>query len=385
MGVAMRIPGKPAARRTAILDSGGGVRDSQGIMIHLPESKTVDLPPPVDLLQEAGLSLLGVSRAESSSDRALFYQSWLEQGCHGTMDWLERHASLKYQPSGLLEDCRSILVMGLPYYQEAAPAKGEGRVARYAWGRDYHKTLGKRLDKAVKALHRRFPTAAFRAFTDTAPLDERYYAEQAGVGFMGRNTLIIHPTFGSWFVIGEILSSVRWAARSGTDGAGVAGCPAKCSRCLRHCPTGALTGPGMLDARRCISYLTIEYKGSIAPELRPLMEDWIFGCDRCQEVCPLSLHKPCSEETDFLNWRAGPGISLADVLMMEEAVFRTRFAGTPIMRTGLRFLKRNACVAAGNTGDPAALSALIPLASGSDDLLAEHAAWALSRAGRTTQ
>lgn len=325
-----------------------------------------------------GLTLLGIADAMPDAAATARYQAWLQAGRHGDMVWMERHAVGKYDPSQILPGCRSVLVTGLSYYQPGACGVGQGRIARYAWGRDYHRVLGNRLRRAARQLTDRYPQDRFKGYTDALPLDERYYACAGGAGFIGRNTLLIHSALGSWFVIGEILSARHWPAtplREPRHGA----CPTGCRKCLDVCPTGALTDFGEIDASRCISYLTIENKGPIPAEYRKAVGAWLFGCDLCQEVCPFQLRKQVTTERDFLAWRAGPGVSPSEILAMDEDAFAARFAGTPIMRTGLWRMQRNACIVAGNLQDAQSLPALYRMRSGKDPILREHAAWALSQ------
>ncbi len=331
-----------------------------------------------DIFASEGLRLLGIADANPDAEAAARYQDWLQAGNHGDMEWMERHAVGKYDPSQILPGCRSILITGLSYYQPGNCEPGQGRIARYAWGRDYHKVLGNRLRKVAHRLMALYPQDRFRSYTDALPLDERYYACGGGAGFIGRNTLLIHSALGSWFVIGEILSTHHWPATPLSDPRHGA-CPQGCRKCLDVCPTGALRDDGQIDASLCISYLTIEHKGPIPLALRKPMGTWLFGCDLCQEVCPFQLRKQVTEEKDFLAWRAGPGVSPADILGMDETAFRARFAGTPIMRTGLWRMQRNACIVAGNLQDAQSLPALYRMRSGKDPILREHAAWALSQ------
>ena len=270
----------------------------------------------------------GVKRAADASPGAApsaaasqaEYDEWIRLGHHGEMDYLARHAWLRYAPADVLGGCASVIIVGMNYYQEPArdhatmdapPANGRGtaplatgRVARYAWGRDYHNALGKRLRRVVKELRRRYPGEEFRPFVDASPLSERFFAERAGVGYTARNTLTISSAYGSWFFLGEILSTRAYAA-SGLDSPRHGACPSNCFRCGAACPTDALYNHHRIDARRCISYLTIEHRGSIPEELRPLMGDWIFGCDLCQEVCPLNVRGVPTTVSDFTTHRAG--------------------------------------------------------------------------------
>ncbi|MFO7730203.1 MAG: tRNA epoxyqueuosine(34) reductase QueG [Spirochaetia bacterium] len=325
------------------------------------------------------------------------YESWIQAGFHGEMEYLKRHTHLKYQPQGLLPEARSLIQVVLPYYRSRTQEKltpAQGRIARYAWGRDYHKLLKKRLTAVCRELAEQFPGEDFRAFVDSGPLDERYYAERAGLGGQGRNGLLIHPHYGSWVFLGEILTTLavepaRMSAltpelenclvEQQLNGPGYI-CPEGCSNCRRKCPTGALRPDGRFDARRCISYLTIEHSGGIPVELRPLIGDWLFGCDICQEVCPLNRQAAETVETDFLKDIAGEALYLSTVLRIrrrEEMV--ELYAGSPLMRLGVEQLLRNAALVAANTGAVQLLPELRELRRHSNPMIAEQAAWALER------
>lgn len=336
-----------------------------------------------------GLHLLGVADAETNDAAATQYREWVNAGYAGDMYYLKRHAELKYRPDVILPGCQSILIAGLNYFRRAGAA-GDGisgasddlgsrapRVARYAWGRDYHLVLGKRLRRVARQLALQHPKAEFRPYTDATPLAERYYAERAGIGFTGRNTLLISGQYGSWFLLGEILSTHRFAATSAPAGNHGA-CPRSCRKCIDVCPTGALLGPNRIDASRCISYLTIEHRGSIAEELRPLIGRWLFGCDLCQEVCPLNVRAHVTAEDDFLRDRAGESPALASILRLaNDQEFRARFAGSPLKRPGRQGLLRNACIVAANTQRHDLLPLLMRLARDDNAVIAEHARWAV--------
>jgi len=338
-----------------------------------------DVPAePASAFAAEGLRLLGVAPAVVDAEAIQRYVAWLAAGRQGGMQWLVRHAAAKYDAGQILPGSQSILITGMSYYQPGASNPGEGRVARYAWGRDYHKVLGYRLRRVARHLEAQFPGEQFKGYTDAVPLDERHYAALGGAGFIGRNTLLIHSGLGSWFVLGEVLSTKVWPA-TGLDAPWHGACPRGCRKCLDVCPTGALTGPGEMDARRCIAYLTIEHPGPIPEEFRAAIGDWLFGCDLCQEVCPFQLRKQITQEQDFLCWRAGPGLVPAELLGMDARSFEVRFAGTPLMRTGLWRMQRNACIVAGNLQDAASREKLQELRQGRDPVLAEHAAWALAR------
>lgn len=334
------------------------------------------------LFQAEGLRLLGVTNAVTDPREEAEYLDWLHRNFHGTMGYMERHAAAKFRPEELLAECRSILVVGLNYYQPApddgTPSR-RGRIARYAWGRDYHKVLGKKLKRLRERLQAAYPRERFRGFTDATPLAERYYAEKAGVGFRGRNTLLISSQYGSWFLIGEILSTHHFPPSdppAGRHGA----CPTSCRRCIDVCPTKALYAPHRIDASRCISYLTIEHKGSIAEALRPLMGNWLFGCDLCQEVCPLNARRQATEERDFLRVNAGSSRELAEIMDIDnDEAFTATFAGSPVMRTGRVGLIRNAAIVAANNKARDLLPRLRELSRDQNPVIAEHAAWAVAQ------
>lgn len=338
-----------------------------------------------ELLRSESLALFGVAEAEQESVRAeTEYRGWITAGHNGSMECLNRHAEMKYHPARVLPGCRSVIVVAMNYFQpsgSAAPGVGaesdSGRIARYAWGRDYHNALGKRLKRVVRELRLRQPGETFRSFVDSSPLSERFFAERAGIGFTAKNTLTVSSTYGSWFFLGEILSTVEYPPTSAQEGLHDR-CPRDCFRCGDVCPTGALFAPHKIDATRCISYLTIEHRGSIPEELRPLMGDWIFGCDLCQEVCPLNARARTTEMSDFSGHRAGERIKLGEILSIEdEGGYRARFAGTPLLRPGRAAMIRNAAIAAANTGSIDLLPKLRELARDDNVVIREHARWAV--------
>ena len=358
--------------------------------------------PEAEIRREAskrGIHVLGVSAAgnpELAREMEERYRRWLDEGRAGSMEYLPRHAGFKFRPEALLPGCKSIVVFGLNYYQQAdwstgtllGNRSGVGRVARYAWGRDYHKTL-KRILKEVGRTALSGSEAPWRVFTDSGPLHERYFAEAAGVGFTGRNTLTINHDLGSWFFIGVLLTTLDPPEGAGFPadplrqvGKTVQGrCPSSCLRCIDVCPTGALRGPHDIDASKCISYLTIEHRGTIAEELRPLMGDWIFGCDLCQEVCPLNLRSQECKAEDFVVHRAGSEISLSELVAMRSTEdFVARFAGSPVMRAGLENMQRNACIVAGNSDNGGILGEIERLyRETTSAVVREHADWAMKR------
>ncbi len=337
-----------------------------------------------------GLNVVGIAPAVHAPTRETEYQEWIENGRNGSMSYLADHAGMKFRPEEILPGCRSIIMVALNYYQEASWKRADndalpesddtvrGRIARYAWGRDYHKVIGKRLRRIARKLETAYPGESFRSFTDAVPLAERYYAERAGVGFTAKNTLTISSEFGSWFLMGEILSTREFPPSE--DPAGRHGaCPTNCTRCIDVCPTGALESPYRIDASKCISYLTIEHKGSIPEELRPKMGTWLFGCDLCQEVCPLNVRAQQTSVEDFVVMRAGESQDLQEILEIEtDDEFRERFAGSPVMRAKRTGLLRNAAIVAANTGAGSLLPLLRRRAEDADAIIAEHAQWAVA-------
>ncbi len=316
-----------------------------------------------DMARRHGLSRIAAVPAESEPHleetyrREEIYRRWIREGRQGGMTYLSRHTELKYRPRQVLSGTQTLLLTAVSYYRprsSSVPKPGRGRVARYAWGRDYHKPLKKRLRGIAAELTERYPGSAARAFVDSSPLDERYYAARAGLGFQGRNHALILPG-GSWYVLGEILTTLP-ADWEGIDvppesPSFAAGCPEQCSRCIEACPTGALEPEGGFDARRCLSYLTIEHRGELPEELRPALGDRLFGCDTCQDVCPLNREAEETGEEDFRRDIAGQELELAPLLAMksrEEMV--ERFAGSPIMRASRERLAANAAVVAANRG-----------------------------------
>ena len=305
------------------------------------------------------------------------FRTWLREGEAGEMSYMERGEEKRCDPQKVLSGARSIVVVALNYWQgESATPKAfgaaTGRVARYAWGEDYHEVIPQKLDKIDNFL-RRFGGRQ-KSYVDTGPILERDHAAQAGIGWHGKSTMLIDAQLGTWFFLGEILTTLELPPdtpqrdRCGT-----------CERCIKACPTAAIAAPHQLDARRCISYLTIELKGSIPVELRPLIGNRIFGCDDCLDVCPWNRFAQASRETAFSARPSTTGMLLRDYLKLNDVEFRGLFRNSPIKRIKRRGFLRNVCVALGNVGGLADLSALKGAASDPDELIAEHATWAIAR------
>ena len=329
---------------------------------------------------EHGFDLIGIAPAGPTPGAARF-RAWLAAGHAGEMTYLAREPETRADPRRVLEGARWLLLAGVSYDSLAVPMAtltdpARGRIARYAWGADYHDVLTPRLRRLGETIG-----ARTRAYVDTGPVLERGWAEQAGLGFIGKNTCLIHRTRGSYFFLGAVLIAdeidLDEPAAKTADHPGCG----SCARCLEACPTQAFPEPGVLDARKCISYLTIELKGSIPVALRPRMGNWIFGCDVCQDVCPyVRRYSAATAWREFHPIdadRAAP--RLLDVLAWDREAFNARFKGTALKRAKWRGVLRNACVAAGNWGDPVCLPELERHARGDDPLVAEHAAWAITR------
>lgn len=300
------------------------------------------------------------------------FATWLADGAAGEMEWLKRGAEKRGDPELVLPGARSVIVVAMNYWQgEKLPAKA-GRIARYAWGDDYHDVMLKRLRELDEWLETH--GGVQRSYVDTGPILERDFAAEAGIGWHGKSTMLLDQKLGTWFFLGEILTTLDLppdapqTARCGT-----------CTRCMTACPTGAITSDHRLDARRCISYLTIELKGSIPLEFRTLIGDRIYGCDTCLDVCPWNRFAAISRESSFMARPATSALRLRDFLSLDEEQFRALFRGSPIKRIKRRGFLRNVCVALGNVGDAEDLPALRRAAADPEPLIAEHAAWALDQ------
>jgi epoxyqueuosine reductase len=307
------------------------------------------------------------------------FREWLRQGAHGEMNYMQRGEEKRCDPRTVLSGAKSVIVLALNYFQgdtahRATDTDRSGRIARYAWGDDYHDVIGAKLDRIDEFL--RSFGGHQKSYVDTGPILERDYAAQAGIGWHGKSTMLIDERLGTWFFLAEVFTTLDLPAdepvpnRCGT-----------CERCITACPTGAITAPHQLDARRCISYLTIELKGVIPPELRRLIGDRIFGCDDCLEACPWNRFAQESRETAFSARRSTTGTSLRDYLKLSDAEFLALFRTSPIKRIKRRGFLRNVCVALGNVGDLSDLPALERAAADPEPLIAEHAAWAIKEIG----
>lgn len=333
----------------------------------------------IALAVDQGFALCRVARCDPPRHGEAFLE-WLAQGQAGDMaGWLGRSREKRTNPDLVLPGARSVVVLAMNYWQGSAESTVDspaapGRIARYAWGDDYHDMIRSRLGVLDEVLIRH--GGRQRCYVDTGPVLERDFAAEAGVGWHGKSTMLLHPELGTFFFLAVILTTLELEAdspippRCGT-----------CTACLDACPTGAIRPetPYHLDARLCISYLTIEHKGSIPEELRPLLGERIYGCDECLDVCPWNRFAAVSRETSFQARPATIGYALRDYLALDEPQFAALFRGSPILRTKRRGLLRNVCVALGNVGNPSDLPALERAAGDPEPLIAEHARWAVGR------
>lgn len=329
-----------------------------------------------------GFDLVGVTGVEALPEER--ERAWAAHaaGYLEGMAWLTpERLDLASDPGRLLPEARSLVALGCSYLcdgptDETRPGEPHGRMARYAWGDDYHEVLKARVRELVGCLSARCgrPVRA-RGFVDDSPLLERAVAERAGLGFLGKHGLIINPQFGSWLLLAEILVDVALVP----DPPATRRC-GRCTACIDACPTGAIVRPYVLNATRCISFQTIEQKGAIPRSLRPLLGNHVFGCDICQEVCPWNRRPRPTNHAEFRpRPTSGSSPSLLELLSLDDEGFRVRFRHSPVRRAKRRGLLRNACVALGNLGDPVAVPALAAALRDPEPLVRAHAAWALGR------
>ena len=328
--------------------------------------------------RDTGLDLVGLVPAGPAKSWDA-YRAWLAAGYAGSLErYLARPDALsrRADPRRVLPAARSLLMVGASYAGPPTPplAALHGRVSRYAWGEDYHRWLLRKIKVLLGRITADLGAFPARAYVDTGPILERDWSRAAGLGWLGKNTNLIHPRWGSYLFLGVALVGLDCEPVSRPE---LPSC-GSCTRCVEACPTGALVEPGLLDARRCLAYLTIEHRGYIPVELRPALGETLFGCDICQEVCPWN-RKPLWAHQDE-RAPASATLYLPELLLMEAAEFRARFRQTAIWRATPEGLARNAAVVLGNRGDPAALPYLEQvISSPCSDLLREHASWAIKQ------
>lgn len=339
--------------------------------------------------ENLGFVLLGVANAQEAPDFALLCD-WLDHGYSASMDYLAERREAYRHPRSVLEDCASILMFGMPYskHPRTRPSKssnakssssdprmlGRGTIAAYAAGaRDYHEVIHERQSEMIGNLRRMFPGKRFRGVVDTAPLLERCFGRLAGLGWQGKNTLLLNRQLGSYFFLSAILSEVLLPANDvlETDHCG------SCRACLDACPTQAFPAPYVLDANRCISYWTIEHRGEIPASMRPEISDWLFGCDACQTVCPWNRKPEPRVDPDFSPNGWQDKVDCLFWLQLDEPGFRERFRHTPFWRTRLQGMQRNAMIVAANTGRRDAIPAMEGFLACGDPVLEATARWSL--------
>jgi len=334
---------------------------------------------------ELGFELVGITPA-AQSETIGRYRQWIENGYAGKMDYLERHLPLKVDVRQLLTEAKSVISLAMNYYtldppKALAEDPARGQISRYAWGDDYHEVIRQRLSELVDFIKKTAETELkARVCVDTAPLIEREYAQKAGIGWIGKNTNLIHWRSGSWYFLAEVLINID--LESDTDP--LRGSCGTCTRCIEACPTDAIIEPNLLDSRLCISYLTIELKESIPQALRPKIGNLIFGCDICQEVCPWNSKAVPTDEPAFQPRDGNLTPKLLSLIGMTQQEFSRRFKGSPIKRTKRRGFLRNVLVAIGNWGEPRAVPALKAALADDEPLVRSHAAWALGKIGGDT-
>ena len=333
--------------------------------------------------RELGFQDIGFTGVNLHEHEA-YLEKWLQAGYHGTMDWMDRHGSKRSRPSELVPGTCTVISCRMDYLPEAADGweilenSEKGFVSRYALGRDYHKLIRSRLAKLAERIRDELACGTFRAFVDSAPVLERAVAEQSGLGWIAKNTMLINESAGSYFFLGEIYTDIPFMP---SDPKEEKHC-GSCSACMVACPSDAFVAPFVLDARRCISYLTIEHKGSIDEALRPKMGNRIYGCDDCQLVCPWNKFATTSPEPDFAPREGLDQADLVTLFAWTEKEFEERLQGSPIRRIGHERWLRNIAVALGNAETTQEIvNALRSKQDTSSPLVKEHIAWALTQHG----
>ncbi|WP_422921353.1 tRNA epoxyqueuosine(34) reductase QueG [Sphingomonas donggukensis] len=329
---------------------------------------------------ELGFAAVGIARADAAPASAARLREWLDEGAHGSMIWMEERAHHRESPSGLWPDVKSVIALGMSYAPGIDPLAladvgDRGRVSVYAQGSDYHDVVKRALKALARWLVAAAPGADVKVFVDTAPVMEKPLAEAAGLGWQGKHTNLVSRDHGSWLFLGAIYTTLDLAVDApGRDTCG------SCEACQRACPTDAFPAPYRLDARRCISYLTIEHKGPIPHEFRAAIGNRIYGCDDCLSVCPWNKFAAAAAANRAFQPRSElMAPRLADLLALDDAAFREVFAGSPIKRIGRHRMVRNCLIAAGNSGDAALVGPVRALLNDADPVVAEAAAWALGR------
>jgi epoxyqueuosine reductase len=288
-----------------------------------------------DFAKELGFDLIRIVSAEPLAEEAEYFKKWLDAGYEGDMEYMLKNPNARSNPREILPGAKSVICLAMNYYQKGS--HGNFKVARYAFGKDYHKVIEKKLKKLRQFIIEKTGATKqdFKLYSDAGPILERAFAAKAGLGFIGKNTTLITPEFGSWVFLAEIITTLELEFDAPIHK--FTGACGSCDRCIKACPTGALTKPYQLDARKCISYQTIENKGELAIDI----QDRAFGCDICQEVCPHNCRAKKTNSSEFLNHIAGPALNPNEINQMNEEEFNEKFTGSPLKRAGLKILKRN--------------------------------------------
>jgi epoxyqueuosine reductase len=334
---------------------------------------------------DLGFELAGIAPA-TPADGFDRLKEWLDQGYAGEMSYMHRQAEARRHPSSILPEVRSVIMVGMNYNNRGSRIEDRGtndlrssapmgKVARYAQGLDYHDVLWRKLNQLLERIQEEVPGCRGRGVVDTAPLLERDFARRAGLGWFGKNTMLLNKRLGSYFFLGALLLNIKLQADPPHE---TSHC-GTCTACLDACPTQAFVAPGQLDSRRCISYLTIELRGPIPEDLREPMGDWLFGCDVCQEVCPWNRKAPPGREPDLQPRADLAALDPIVLLGLSEEEYRQRFRGAALTRAKRRGLLGNAAIVLGNRGDPASLPALRRALSDPELLVREAARWAIER------
>ncbi len=328
---------------------------------------------------EAGFAKVGVCRPDAVPEIADRLAAFVDAGLHGQMDWMAKRMHWRGSPATLWPAARSVIMLAEPYTPEHDPLAvleqpDRAAISVYAQGRDYHDVVKKRLKRVGRWLIEQVPGAEIKVFVDTAPVMEKPLAQAAGLGWQGKHTNLLGRDLGSWFFLGAIFTTVELDP----DAAEISHC-GSCTACLDICPTAAFPAPYQLDARRCISYLTIEHKGPVALELRGLMGNRIYGCDDCLAVCPWNKFAVAGRDARYAARDDLLAPPLAELARLDDAAFRARFSGSPIKRIGRDRFVRNVVYAIGNSGDASLIGAVSPLVDDPDLAVADAARWAISR------
>lgn len=324
---------------------------------------------------ELGFDAVGITAPQIDSKNQKYMAELLADGWHGDMTWLVEKFERRKAPQNLWPEVRSIIMLGMSYAPAEKPAVGApncGYISAYARGKDYHDVLKGRAKKLAEWVCREF-SCEVKVFTDTAPVMEKLLAEQAGIGWQGKHTNLVSPQHGSWLFLAAIYTTHEFQV----EGAVHNRC-GTCERCMKACPTGAIATPYKMDARRCISYLTIEHKGHIDKVLRPLIGNRIYGCDECLAVCPWNKFAKASREAAFMPRAELTAPKLAELVKLDDAAFRQLFSGSPIKRIGRDRFIRNVLIAIGNSGDASLLSSAQALLHDASEIVREAAEWAVN-------